>query len=202
MHRGSVGEEHTAETGTYRWMPPEIIRHESYSYAADVYSYALVIWQLVTHEIPFKNFSQIEAAGKVAVEYARPPFPQGTPELIISLISTCWRENPDERLSFSQIGIELKEIFKVLSDRERIWLSSQDGHSVYDLSKRTDTSSESFNPSIDGNTSNHRGRSKSEKKRRDRSRSGRGFLRSKSPNHSGRSGGLFSIFSGNRNKYN
>jgi serine/threonine protein kinase len=201
MHYGAVGEEHTAETGTYRWMPPEIIRHEVYSYAADVYSYALVVWQLVTHELPFKNYSQIEAAGKVAVERARPPFPHGTPELIIALIETCWRENPDERLSFAQILIELKEIFKVLSEREKLWLSVQHGHPVYDITqpknenmmtrRLSSLSATSCDNLHDGDDWDNNSKRSSRRNRRDTERS-------KSPHRSIKGGGLFSIFHPNR----
>ena len=43
-----TGQELTAETGTYRWMAPEVIKHESYSSNADVYSFGIVLWQLIT----------------------------------------------------------------------------------------------------------------------------------------------------------
>ena len=131
MHQGYVGEEHTAETGTYRWMSPEVIRHENYSLMTDVYSYAILVWQLVTHEIPFQPMSQLEAAGKVAIEDARPPLPPDTPELIKALIERCWSKYPDDRLPFSQIAIELKEIHKALSDKEKDWLRHPHGHRVY-----------------------------------------------------------------------
>ncbi len=201
MHYGAVGEEHTAETGTYRWMPPEIIRHEVYSYAADVYSYALVVWQLVTHELPFKNYSQIEAAGKVAVERARPPFPHGTPELIIALIETCWSENPDERLSFAQILIELKEIFKVLSEREKLWLSVQHGHPVYNIpqpknEKMMMRQLSSFSTTSCDNVQDNDDWDSNSKKSSHRNR--RDTERSKSPHCSNKGGGLFSIFHPNR----
>lgn len=130
MHSGQ-SEEHTAETGTYRWMAPEVIRHESYSFMADVYSYALVVWQLVTHETPFENISQIEAAGKVAIDNARPPFPPGIPNLVMVLIETCWSNCPDDRLSFAQIAVELKKIQDVLKENDKSWLIKPDGHSVY-----------------------------------------------------------------------
>ena len=187
MHHGALGEEHTAETGTYRWMPPEVIRHEVYSFAADVYSFALVVWQLVTHEIPFKNHSQIEAAGKVAVESARPPFPQKTPELIVALITTCWRECPDERLSFAQIAVELKEIHKVLTDKEKIWLSEPSGHPVYEIPQKNSHSKHREEQKL---SEARKGIEKKDSKRR--------YLnRSKSPNHSGRrNSGIFSIFHG------
>ena len=54
--KGTAGKEHTAETGTYRWMAPEIIRHEAYSFMADVYSFALIMWQLTTREEPFQGW--------------------------------------------------------------------------------------------------------------------------------------------------
>jgi hypothetical protein len=52
----------TGETGTYRWMSPEVIRHESYS------TPAVMLWQFVTGDEPFCDVSSIEAAKLVAVE--------------------------------------------------------------------------------------------------------------------------------------
>ena len=39
----------TAETGTYRYMATEVIRHEQYDYAADVFSFALVMWDYASY---------------------------------------------------------------------------------------------------------------------------------------------------------
>lgn len=139
MHQGD--EEHTAETGTYRWMSPEVIRHEYYSFMADVYSYAVVCWQLVTHEEPFQGLSQIEAAGKVALEDARPPFPPNTPHLIKALIEKCWNAQPDKRLTFPEIAVELKAIHKDLSERDKSWLRAPHGHPVYIVDQRVGASS-------------------------------------------------------------
>ena len=40
----------TAETGTYRWMAPEVIRHEAYDKRCDVYSYAILAWEMLTDQ--------------------------------------------------------------------------------------------------------------------------------------------------------
>ena len=47
----------TAETGTYRWMAPEVLRHEHYSASADIYSWALVAYECIAHELPFEGQS-------------------------------------------------------------------------------------------------------------------------------------------------
>lgn len=120
----------TAETGTYRYMAPEVIRHETYNYAADVYSFALLMWQIITREKPFEPIkSQIEAAGAVALEGKRPPIPDGCPPTVSMLIGKCWAEKPGERP-------ELKDIIKRLDDlganaAVEAWLASPRGHPVY-----------------------------------------------------------------------
>ncbi|CAK9142793.1 unnamed protein product [Ilex paraguariensis] len=47
----------TAETGTYRWMAPEIIEHKPYDHRADVFSFGIVLWELLTGEVSFLAFS-------------------------------------------------------------------------------------------------------------------------------------------------
>ena len=42
----SAGTEHTAETGTYRYMAPEVIRHQQYDHKCDVYSYGVLLWEV------------------------------------------------------------------------------------------------------------------------------------------------------------
>ena len=37
-----------AETGTCRWMVPEVIHHESCSQTVDVFSFSMICWQLLT----------------------------------------------------------------------------------------------------------------------------------------------------------
>ena len=58
----------TAETGTYRWMAPEVLRHEQYSESADVYSWSLVVYETITHGVPFKGYESIQAASKAKAQ--------------------------------------------------------------------------------------------------------------------------------------
>jgi len=119
----------TAETGTYRYMAPEVIRHEAYNFAADIYSFALLMWEMITREQPFEPQSQIEAAGSVALEGKRPPFPNGIPLKVKTLIENCWAKNPDERLGIDSLIKRLGELDN--DSTAQSWLAAPLGHSVY-----------------------------------------------------------------------
>ena len=122
----------TSETGTYRWMAPEVIQHKPYSGKADIYSFAVVMWQLLTRQEPFCEYSAIEAAGKVALEDARPRLPGRTPQVVQDLIERSWRTNPDERPNLVDICDCLGKLTDNLTPDERKWLSHTRGHPVHD----------------------------------------------------------------------
>mmetsp|Transcript_4053 Transcript_4053/g.10331 ORF Transcript_4053/g.10331 Transcript_4053/m.10331 type:complete len:947 (-) Transcript_4053:1904-4744(-) len=106
------GQELTAETGTYRYMAPEVIRHESYSSNADVYSFGVCLWQLITREIPFGTMTPIQAAFAVA-EGGRPPIPPSTPRRLQEIIEACWDQDSHRRPSFTYIAMSLADYAKM-----------------------------------------------------------------------------------------
>ena len=119
----------TAETGTYRYMAPEVIRHECYDYSADVYSFGILTWEMITHERPFEPLSQIEAAGLVAIEQQRPPFPQDIPLAAKCLIENCWKETPSTRMTVEDVIQSLDDLSSNMT--ALTWLAAPDGHPVY-----------------------------------------------------------------------
>mmetsp|Transcript_29006 Transcript_29006/g.58235 ORF Transcript_29006/g.58235 Transcript_29006/m.58235 type:complete len:758 (+) Transcript_29006:158-2431(+) len=128
----SGGPELTAETGTYRYMAPEVIKHQKYQYPADIYSLSVLMWEIITREVPFKNMSQIEAAGSVAIEGKRPPFPKGIPCYVKFMIEKCWAESPEERMGTEEVIKTLEELENNLSEEAKSWLNGPNGHPVYD----------------------------------------------------------------------
>ncbi|KAL9394603.1 hypothetical protein Peur_013888 [Populus x canadensis] len=101
----------TAETGTYRWMAPEVINHQPYDQKADIFSFAIVLWELVTAKIPYDSMTPLQAALGVR-QGLRPDLPHSAHPKLLDLMQRCWETVPDRRPSFSEITVELQTLLQ------------------------------------------------------------------------------------------
>ncbi|KAG8384050.1 hypothetical protein BUALT_Bualt04G0077700 [Buddleja alternifolia] len=109
LAREETDDEMTTEAGTYRWMAPELFSVEAlhvgvkkhYDHKVDVYSFSMVLWELLTNRTPFKGRNNIMVAYAAAMN--RRPSMDNIPEQIAPLLQSCWAENPEDRPEFEQI---------------------------------------------------------------------------------------------------
>ena len=102
--------EMTAETGTYRWMAPEVIRHAKYDELIDVYSFAIILWELLTSRLPYADMPSLAAAAGVVERNLRPPVPPDAPPAVADLLQRCWAAEPAVRPPFTRVCEELTAI--------------------------------------------------------------------------------------------
>ncbi|XP_039050151.1 serine/threonine-protein kinase STY46-like isoform X2 [Hibiscus syriacus] len=105
----------TAETGTYRWMAPEVINHQPYDQKADVFSFAIVLWELVTAKVPYDTMTPLQAALGVR-QGLRPELPKNAHPELLDLMKGCWEAAPDKRPSFSEIRAELETLLEKVKE--------------------------------------------------------------------------------------
>lgn len=106
----SLTEMMTAETGTYRWMAPELYstvtlrqgEKKHYNHKVDAYSFAIVLWELIHNKLPFEGMSNLQAAYAAAFKNVRPSA-DGLPEDLARIVTLCWEEDPNARPNFTQI---------------------------------------------------------------------------------------------------
>lgn len=93
----------TPETGTYRWMAPEMIQHRPYTQKVDVYSFGIVLWELIAGSLPFQNMTAVQAAFAVVNKGVRPIIPSDCPPVLAEIMTRCWDANPEVRPPFAEI---------------------------------------------------------------------------------------------------
>merc|ERR1712154_86700 len=57
----------TAGTGTFQWMAPEVIQGKKYDERSDIYSLAIIFWEIKTGLIPFASYRLNGIQASVAV---------------------------------------------------------------------------------------------------------------------------------------
>jgi serine/threonine protein kinase len=93
----------TANCGTVQWMAPEILANEPYAEPADVYSYGIILWELLTRECPYEGMSSIQAAMAVLNQNCRPEIPNWCPTVFADLVRQCIEKDPSNRPTFAAI---------------------------------------------------------------------------------------------------
>ncbi|XP_025420103.1 mitogen-activated protein kinase kinase kinase 9 isoform X3 [Sipha flava] len=96
--------------GTYAWMAPEVIKQSTFSKASDVWSYGVLLWELLTGQTPYKGIDSLAVAYGVAANKLTLPIPSTCPQPFKELMEACWYSDSHMRPSFDDILTSLDEI--------------------------------------------------------------------------------------------
>jgi serine/threonine protein kinase len=88
--------------GTPCWTAPEIIRGEKYDERADVYSFGVIMWEVLTRKQPYagRNFMGVSLD---VLEGRRPQIPPDTPQDFKKMIKRCWNGAADKRPAMEEV---------------------------------------------------------------------------------------------------
>ena len=163
---------------TWRWLAPEVIDVDNvyYDETADIYSFAIVMWEIVARDVPFleydKDIRQMQIKQMIIHENLRPTIPDDCPPKLARLMKKCWRADPKQRPNFDKSVKELNRLLKSYYPKDNslprekkpsinqlpIILSSRhplnnDLHKRSSLSKYNSTHTmENFSPKSEGTT--------------------------------------------------
>ena len=120
----------TGETGAYKYMAPEVFKHEFYGLKCDVYSYAMVVYEVFEGLLAFGD--PITWAHRAASsEKARPgwnfmaAYESRRCEEMCKLVEQCWHSNPKERPTFMRIANVLRSISYISKFEKRPELTAK-----------------------------------------------------------------------------
>jgi len=124
----------TGNTGSLRYMAPEIAKAEPYNFSADIYSFGIIFWQICSLSTPYSGYSCKMHADLVVKKGYRPkPNEAGWPIGWVQLCRNCWTGRASERPTFEEVCEILgEEIAELRGDDEGRALdrSSRSAHSM------------------------------------------------------------------------
>ncbi|EDO47144.1 predicted protein, partial [Nematostella vectensis] len=104
----------TNNKGSAAWMAPEVFEGNNYTEKCDVYSFGIILWEMISRRKPFDDMA---GSPPFRIMWAvhigrRPPLIKNIPKPIEELITSCWDKDPDKRPSFSRIVIFLNHLMQ------------------------------------------------------------------------------------------
>lgn len=89
-----------------QWCAPETLQRRPEDVdkrAADMYSFAIIVWEIGTNKVPFAGMSSLHAGLMIARENARPILPKFLNSHLQRIIDICWNTDPSKRPKFDRI---------------------------------------------------------------------------------------------------
>ncbi|CAI9089089.1 OLC1v1023595C4 [Oldenlandia corymbosa var. corymbosa] len=101
---------------SWRYLAPEVLKNEEYDTKVDVFSFALILQEMIEGSLPFSEKQENEVP-KLYVQNERPPF-RAPAKLyahgLRELIEDCWNDKPSKRPTFRHVISRLEEINRYL----------------------------------------------------------------------------------------
>ncbi|KAJ5071038.1 serine/threonine-protein kinase tnni3k-related [Anaeramoeba ignava] len=109
--------EMTTNVGTYLWMAPEILRGDTnYSSKIDVYSYGILLWEIIARDLPFREelttIPGFDLKHQILSKNSKPKriSENIAPQEILQIMYQCWSYDPKQRPTFDEICKKLDEL--------------------------------------------------------------------------------------------
>uniref|UniRef100_A0A8C6WI60 Mitogen-activated protein kinase kinase kinase 7 n=1 Tax=Neogobius melanostomus TaxID=47308 RepID=A0A8C6WI60_9GOBI len=109
----------TNNKGSAAWMAPEVFEGSNYSEKCDVFSWGIILWEVITRRKPFDEIGGPAFRIMWAVHNGtRPPLIKNLPKPLESLMTRCWSKDPSQRPSMEEIVRIMNHLMKFFPGSE------------------------------------------------------------------------------------
>src|ERR1044072_6355146 len=96
--------------GNLPYIAPEVINGKEYAFASDIYSIAMLMWEISSGQPPFINYEHDYCLAANIINGIRPRIVSGTPLEYESLIKQCWDADPLKRPDTNTLWMKIRKI--------------------------------------------------------------------------------------------
>jgi serine/threonine protein kinase len=123
----------TGDTGSPRYMAPEVALGKPYNETCDVYSFSILTWQMLRVETPFELYGSMKSfRTKVVEQGVRPGIDPKWPDDISTMLRNCWSPDIAKRPSMDDVCETLRGAINRDTDEEIV--------EIMDASRRSELS--------------------------------------------------------------
>lgn len=120
--------------GTPFYMPPEMTTGSKYSNYSDIYSLAIIIWEMSyrvingQYSVPYAEFEEFSGSVgaftlmlRVSSGNLRPTIPDKMPIELMKIIEKAWDSDPTARYDIKTIGVAIADLHKIYLENKPLW---------------------------------------------------------------------------------
>uniref|UniRef100_A0A673HD49 non-specific protein-tyrosine kinase n=1 Tax=Sinocyclocheilus rhinocerous TaxID=307959 RepID=A0A673HD49_9TELE len=113
LSRYVLDDEYTSSVGSkfpVRWSPPEVLLYCKFSSKSDIWAFGVLMWEVYTlGRMPYDRWNNTEIVEKITAGH-RLYRPQLANDKVYSIMNNCWHERPDERPTFMDLVMTIKDL--------------------------------------------------------------------------------------------
>ena len=116
--------------GTPGWLAPEVLRSEKHDEKADVYSYGVLLWEILTGQIPCEGMHPLQVVASIGFQGQTLPLPANADPFLADMCYRCMALNPSQRPNFPEILQALESEYDSTQPHFQNMLSTLDGEEL------------------------------------------------------------------------
>jgi len=115
----------SSDIGPIRWMAPEALNQRKYSEKSDVWSFGVIIWEIVEREEPYAGFSLAQIASLVSLQKLTLKFSEEVP-ILSELLNSCFLFDPALRPRFKEISEKVTDLTDFINWEKKFRMPSKE----------------------------------------------------------------------------
>ncbi|KAL3176465.1 hypothetical protein MRX96_010261 [Rhipicephalus microplus] len=106
----------TNNKGSAAWMAPEVFESSTYTEKCDIFSWGIILWEVLTRRKPFEDCGPPAFCIMWAVHQGkRPPLIRGCPTVLEELMVSCWSKHAEQRPPMAEVEKTMDHLAALVS---------------------------------------------------------------------------------------